>query len=273
MNITLRAFAQMQPPGALAIMLIALLSAPSAQADMASDIERILEIDQQKQELRKQKRSNEITRAEKRKREQALKEEERQINRSYGKRGNKQRQEWDKQVQAARKERNEAERLARKAAKEAREQEAARARSEQRKAETEKAEAAKQEAYQALLAEASRFSQVHLPEEVVVPMAATDVQGIEFGMPKAEAERLMKEQGYTAGSSGRINDDQSTRTLALFYHTYELPEMKGTRVKALQYKQRFKPEIRFDSKAIADQIRQKYGPPTWESNGPAGVKL
>ncbi len=50
--------------------------------------------------------------------------------------------------------------------------------------------------YEKLLAEASKYGQVYLPEEIFVPLETTEVQGIEFGMPREDAWRALVENGY-----------------------------------------------------------------------------
>jgi Skp family chaperone for outer membrane proteins len=251
-------------------------------SDEASNIARMLELEDAQDELRELRRSGEITRNEMQVRKKAIQEERKAINSSYGKRGTAGRKDWDKKVRTAKKERLNASREARREEQAAKKQAEAEARAEKRKAEAEQAAAAKLAAYEKSVAEASIYSQVHLPEEVFVPMQTTEIQGIEFGMPREKAWRALIENGYSTeaglriaggGKGGRIEDEQSTRTLILWYHDYKIPEMSGLRVRFIRYEQHFKPEIKFDPQAIAEQLKNKYGPPVRETTGPKGVSL
>lgn len=264
------------------LFVMATLLPATGFSDEASDIARMLELEDAQDELLELRRSGEITRDEMRARKKVIQEEQKSINRSYGKRGTAGRNQWDKKFRIARKERLNALRQAKREEQAAKRQADAEARAEKRKAEAEQAAAAKQAKYEKLVAEAGKYSQVHLPDEIFVPMRTTDVQGIEFGMPRDEAWRVLVENGYLTedalrisggGKGGHIEDNQSTRYLVVHYQDFKLADMSGLRVRFIRYEQRFKPAIKFDPQAIAEQLKSKYGPPLRESISPDGASL
>ncbi|MGE0621580.1 MAG: hypothetical protein AB7I04_02070 [Pseudomonadales bacterium] len=89
---------------AIAILLCCnLVTTPPARADEASDLARIIELNDNYAEASKQWRAGEITRAEMQARQKAVQQEARQIHSSYGRVGSPERRDWDSKVQAAKK--------------------------------------------------------------------------------------------------------------------------------------------------------------------------
>ncbi len=227
------------------MVLIGLLSV-YAFADESSDIARIIELTKSHEETVRLKSKGEITPAEFKKRITAIKKEKNKIHKSYGKKRSPQRKVWTKKIKAAMR---------------------------QYKQEKQKtALAAKEEAVatQAAQTPDKEYPQVHLPEEVASPLKTTDIQGIQYEMTKEEVESILKKAGYIMG---RLEDEQSYRTIAPAFRHMNLPGKEGPRLIAVTYEQKFKPEIKFNMEPIKEALLKKYGPPTNQSTGPQGLSM
>ena len=116
------------PARILLAIVFAILVPATTLADDASDIARILELEDSLDEVQELRRSGEITRDEMKARRKSIKEEQKAIIRARGNRRNPDRKAFEKMVRAAKQEREQALREARRAEREAKKKAEAEAR-------------------------------------------------------------------------------------------------------------------------------------------------
>lgn len=222
------------------VLTMAFLLSTASYADDAADITRLIELAEDHKATMTEFRQGTISTEEMRKRADAIKAEKNRINNAHGKPGSKERLAWDKQYKQAKREYDQ------------------------------KALQAPKSVEAQAPQPAKTYSQVHLPEEALIPMKTTDVQGIRYGMPRAEAEEILRAKGYQL--SGRVwvlDDGQSRRSIEIGSgNLYLAGKDEKPYVFVVRYRQQFRPEIQFDTESIKQALLEKYGEPTNQSMHP-----
>jgi len=226
----------------------------SSLAGETEDIARLIELVEERKATKAQFRQGKITMKEANKQLYAIKQEQVKINKAHGKSNTAERRAWNRKVAQAKHNHKQ------------KQLQAARAKKIQ------KSSAASTSVKQPQ----KKYSQVHLPEDVAIPLKTTDVQGIRYGMLRGEAEQVLKQKGYQpVGRMWKLDDGQSNRTIEpAFGHQHLSGKDSQRRLTVLRYKQRFRPEIKFDTKSIQQALIDKYGKPQNQSTHPVnGVGL